>query len=82
MVFKGEAKGIEFSLDGQRIISADPVFKKEMEMAISLGVFGRAANKRGFENTVGKAIVKKFSGKIIHDSDIPTDDSPQPQLIY
>ena len=82
MVFKGEVKGVEFSLDGRKIISSDPAFQKEMEMAISLGVFGRAANKRGFENGVGKAIVKEFSGKIIHNSDIPADDSPQPQFIY
>jgi hypothetical protein len=82
MVFKGEAKGIEFSLDGRKIISSDPVFKKDMEMAISLGVFGRAANKRGFENGTGKAIIKEFGGKIIHESDVPPDISPQPQLIY
>ena len=82
MVFKGIARGSEFSLDGRKVITSDSDLKRDIEIAMSMNAFGRAPGKNFLENSVGKGIVAQFGGTIIHESDAPVDNSPQPQMIY
>ncbi len=82
MVFKGEAKGIEFSLDGQRIISADPVFKKEMEMAINLRYDEYSASVVFMDNHIGRCIVRDYGGRVISEEAVTEAPISDPDIIY